>query len=241
MASIQEILARKKAAAAGLSPETKVDTSKAEDVAVKKEEVAVVATNPTPTLSENTTAKPLTFAEKLALKRQQEAALKVTALASLSSTTSEPDKAEDTAEGKVVAAQPVESVPTEEFKLVLVPAKGDTGTKEADSPKDSSKEEPEVSIEIQQAYADVKAKIDLLESLEDTVLEPAMKDLKKALMQNPNAVQLMLDTDIGKMVTALRRITKEAQIEAAAEKKPGRKPKNVVLTADQVAAVFDEL
>lgn len=93
-----------------------------------------------------------------------------------------------------------------------------------------------------QAYTDIHSKIELLESLQDSDLKPAMSELKKALMQNPNAVALMLDTDIGKMVISLRRITQEAQIESATEKKTGtKKGKNTPLSAEALAAVFDEL
>ncbi len=97
-----------------------------------------------------------------------------------------------------------------------------------------------------QAYADISSRIEQLEAMEDEALAGKMSELKKALMANPNAVALMLDTDIGKMVIALRRLTKEAQVEAVKEKaakKTGssKKQKAFVIDADTLGAVFDEL
>lgn len=55
-------------------------------------------------------------------------------------------------------------------------------------------------------------------------LEKEMKLLKGALMANPAAVELMLPTDVGMLVAALRRIVGEA-IVAAAPKAKAAKPK----------------
>ena len=52
-----------------------------------------------------------------------------------------------------------------------------------------------------------------------------MSALKKSLMQNPAACELMLDEDLGKMVTALRRIVGEEIVAKKAEKSLGKKPK----------------
>lgn len=101
---------------------------------------------------------------------------------------------------------------------------------------------PGVSTEIVQSYVDIKKKILELETLPDgPELQGAMKTLKEALMQNPSACSLMLPTDIGKMVIALRVLTKEALIEASKEKKAGRKPKTAALTVDDIDKVLDEL
>ncbi len=94
-----------------------------------------------------------------------------------------------------------------------------------------------------QAYVDIKTRIIKLEDMMEDDLKGAMTELKAALKKNPNAALLMLDTDVGKMVSALRRITHVAQVEAETGKKPGRKAKaaEVKLTADQIAAAFEEL
>lgn len=96
-----------------------------------------------------------------------------------------------------------------------------------------------------QAYVDIKTKIVQLEDLMDEDLKNGMAQLKQALKKNPNAALLMLDSDIGKMVIALRRMT-HVEIEIAKEpkkrgKKTDPKAKAVQLTADQIAAAFDEL
>lgn len=96
-----------------------------------------------------------------------------------------------------------------------------------------------------QAYVDIKNKIEALDSYNDDDLRSAMSELKAALKKNPNAALLMLDADVGKMVTALRRMTHVAQVEATQGKKPGRKTtpkaKDIILTPEQIEAAMAEL
>lgn len=92
----------------------------------------------------------------------------------------------------------------------------------------------------EQAAHDIKERIVQLCSLSDDDLRPAMTDLKAALMENPDAVALMLPQDIGEMVKALRRITGEALAIASAPKAKG-KPKQKALTAEELNAALDEL
>lgn len=66
--------------------------------------------------------------------------------------------------------------------------------------------------------ADIVPRIRQLSSLSDAQLESEMKLLKHALMANPEAVALMLPTDVGELVKSLRRITKEAVIADAVKK-----------------------
>lgn len=75
--------------------------------------------------------------------------------------------------------------------------------------------------------ADIIPRIRQLNSLSDAQLEVEMKLLKAALMANPEAVALMLPEDIGEMVVALRKITREAVVaaEAKAAGKRTTKPK----------------
>lgn len=98
--------------------------------------------------------------------------------------------------------------------------------------------------ESKQAYSDLKQRIDSLISLQDTDLKNAMTELKKALMQNTNAVALMLPSDIGQMVIALRKMT-GVELAKAEEKKTGKKgtgkAKEPSLTAEQLEAAFQEL
>lgn len=58
--------------------------------------------------------------------------------------------------------------------------------------------------------ADIVPRIRQLNSLSDMQVEGEMALLKSALLANPQAVSLMLPEDVGLLVEALRRITKEA-------------------------------
>lgn len=96
--------------------------------------------------------------------------------------------------------------------------------------------------ETKQAYSDLKVRLDSLVSLSDLDLKTAMTELKKALMQNTNAVALMLPSDIGQMVIALRKMT-GVELAKAEEKKTGKKVKvkEVMLSADALEQAFKEL
>jgi hypothetical protein len=241
MPTLAEILAAKKAkqeAPVATPAPTAAPIPTSFEKVAEKLEVTSVPVNPTAHLSkyEDATstgtenevvkaeapAKPLTFAEKLALKKQQEAASK----ASLSPTAELP-KAVDNP-----VIQPAAVVKSSEEKAAPIPASVATTT-----------ENPSTDPAVAQAYADIEQRIQNLENASETELEGQMKALKKALMDNPAATELMLDTDIGKMVIALRRLTKEAIVEAEKEKKPGRKPKEkaMPIDADAIAKVFAEL
>jgi hypothetical protein len=84
--------------------------------------------------------------------------------------------------------------------------------------------------------ADIIPRIRQLNSLSEASLETEMKLLKAALMANPEAVTLMLPEDIGEMVVALRKITKEAIITAESKvtkKATGKaKPLDLSVLAD---------
>ena len=90
----------------------------------------------------------------------------------------------------------------------------------------------------EQVAADIRLKITELVDLDDEDLKDAMQDLKKALLDNPDAVALMLPVDIGEMVKALRRITGEAILSAT--KKPAKKASKK-FTAEEMQNILDEL
>lgn len=75
----------------------------------------------------------------------------------------------------------------------------------------------------------------------------AMANLKKALHKNPSASMMLLDTDIGQMTIALRRYTHvemAVQTEDKEAKKAGKKAGkavNVVLTPEMLALQFSDL
>ena len=95
----------------------------------------------------------------------------------------------------------------------------------------------------EQAYSDIKARLDAIVSLSEENLKTAMQDLKKALMQNPNAISLMLPSDIGQMVIALRKMTGVEIAKAETTAKAGKvsKKKEAILTAEQMEEAWKEL
>jgi len=95
----------------------------------------------------------------------------------------------------------------------------------------------------QQAYYDIKAKINMLSDMSEANLPGAMKELKGALLKNPQACYLILPQDIGQMVIALRTMKNEAVVEAttAKEKGPKKVKASKQLTAEEIAQAFDEL
>jgi len=106
-----------------------------------------------------------------------------------------------------------------------------------------STETPTSTPEAEQAYADLKTRIDSLVSMSEDNLKTAMQDLKRALMQNPSAVSLMLPSDIGQMVIALRKMTGvelEAAKSSATKAKTGKK-KEAILSSEQLEAAWQEL
>lgn len=97
-------------------------------------------------------------------------------------------------------------------------------------------------VEDNPATNDILPRIRELQELSGEDLTNAMKNLKAALMQNPAAVEVLLPEDIGEMVTALRRMTGQTIAVATEKKEKGvKKEKARVLTADELAAAFDEL
>lgn len=88
---------------------------------------------------------------------------------------------------------------------------------------------------------DIVPRIRNLINIPDVSLEGEMTALKKSLMDNPSAVELMLPSDIGAMVAALRRITGEHLL-TAEMKKQNKKDKKLdikKLSAEDIAALED--
>ena len=98
----------------------------------------------------------------------------------------------------------------------------------------------EENSELAQAYSDVALMVNKLQyALDGEPLANAMSDLKKALKQNASACMLLLDSDIGQMTLALRRLTGTELAEATKEKKTpgtkGKKASSVTLTPEEIA------
>ena len=227
--SLADIIARKKAAAEAASKPTKVE-------AVEQQVAAQEITNAqaTAAISEEVAKpveKPLTFAEKMALKRAQAAA---------APTLSDPVTATSTTETElpnVVApvTEPAQPASSSVELPAPIPALPDTGKqKDKQAQQDRINEADPATA---QAYADIADRLRTLEDLSESDLKNAMSELKTALLANPNAVSLMEDTDYAQMVIALRRLTKEDQVEAAKEKTTGGRKKKPTLDLSDPAAV----
>lgn len=99
------------------------------------------------------------------------------------------------------------------------------------------REIPPEHIKILQKISDLST----IESIDS--LKSEMDNLKKALKENPTAVDIMLPEDIGAMVAALYKITGRAIQDANApkERKPRESKKNTALTIEEINAAFTEI
>lgn len=205
---IKEILAAKAAAAAAAASAAPVE---------KKEEpvVSVVNAMVEPAAPKAEEKKPLTFAEKMALKRAQQAAAPTPA-PTVVSPISLPELSEKEEEEK-----------KEEAEDYIDPA---------NLPSDPA---------VANAFIDIVRKARRLRTLMGDALENGMKDLKKALKENPAACELMLDEDLGRMVVALRRMKGEQLAEATSGKKATGGKKNTAketkLTREEIEAAMAEI
>lgn len=219
---LKELLAAKKAAAAASAPAPAPaldDPLAAMGLSTAAPETPVQATVEAPIQPEppvSTPQKPMTFAERMALKKQQAAA----------STPAPPVPAP--APEPPAPKQPVE-VKLSEAQLEVI--------------------EAEDNKELAQAYSDLALLINHLQYTDEgDSLQNAMSELKKALKQNPSASMLLLDTDIGQMTIALRRLTQE-HLEEAPKKaastggKKAKAPKASVvpLSADDIANALADM
>lgn len=73
-------------------------------------------------------------------------------------------------------------------------------------------------IDAKQLASDLQKRIADLDSLSGVDLKNEMANLKQSLMQNPSACMLLMEEDIGKLVSSLRRMLGNAVVSAAAVK-----------------------
>ena len=59
----------------------------------------------------------------------------------------------------------------------------------------------------EQVYSEISQRIKTLEAMSGDDLKNEMVDLKKALLENPQACMLLLPEEIGSLVSSLRKIT----------------------------------
>ena len=94
----------------------------------------------------------------------------------------------------------------------------------------------------EQAYSEISQRIKQLESLSGDDLKNEMINLKKALLENPQACMLLLPDEIGAMVSHLRKITGIAIATASAKTKkaPGEKKSSKKMTAQELADALND-
>lgn len=229
---LAEILAKKKAAAEAAAP-----TAPAQEAEEKKPAQEAPAPVPAPAASAE---KPLTFAEKMALKKQQAAAQEAPAPAPAPTPAVSPIAA---MEEKPVAAAP--SAPLSfadklRAQKEAVKAAQTVVQEKVEIDPERIPADPDEA----QSFVDIVTKINDLKSLMEDDLKEGMSALKAAIKKNPSAADLLLDEELGLMVVALRRMRGITITEATKEKKPGaKKPKakEVALSAEELEAAWSEL
>lgn len=234
---LAEILAKKKAAAetAALQVEKAIIAeSTVQQAAPVEEQKPVEEKIPTAAAPAASAEKPLTFAEKMALKKQQAAAQEAPAPAvspiaameekPVAAAPSAPLSFADKLRAQKEAVKAAQTVVQEKTEIdpERIPADPDEA----------------------QSFVDIVTKINDLKSLMEDDLKEGMSALKAAIKKNPSAADLLLDEELGLMVVALRRMRGITITEATKEKKPGaKKPKakEVALSAEELEAAWSEL
>ena len=88
--------------------------------------------------------------------------------------------------------------------------------------------------------SELSTRISQLCDIDGVDLKTEMQSLKAAILENPQATSLLLDEDIGKLVTALRKITGVAITQASATKTRAAKPKAKSLSAEELAKALED-
>ena len=223
---LAEILAKKKAAAEAAAP-----TAPAQEAEEKKPAQEAPAPVPAPAASAE---KPLTFAEKMALKKQQAAAQEAPAVSPIAATE------EIAAEKSAASSGPLSFADKLRAQKEAVKAAQTVVQEKTEIDPERIPADPDEA----QSFVDIVTKINDLKSLMEDDLKEGMSALKAAIKKNPSAADLLLDEELGLMVVALRRMRGITITEATKEKKPGaKKPKakEVALSAEELEAAWSEL
>jgi hypothetical protein len=200
------------------------------------------------------TKKPLTFPEKMALKKQSLGSTQVPADTSASATAvsqNSPSAATDVVvntpsitDGVIGAAVAQEKQSVLQKVAGLVAPSLIAEVAKEDLEREEYLNESE---DVRAAYRDIKGRINALAALSVEQSELAMSELKKALLQNPSACLLLYDEDLGTLASTLRKLVHEdmvASIKVPKEKKEkGVKTAalQIPLTADMLATKFADL
>lgn len=94
----------------------------------------------------------------------------------------------------------------------------------------------------EQVASEISLRIKSLEELSGDSLKEEMQELKKALLENPQACLLLLPEDIGLMVSYLRKLTGTALASASSTKTKSSSTKigTKKMTAAELAAALDD-
>lgn len=226
---LAEILAKKKAAAEAAAP-----TAPAQEAEEKKPAQEAPAPVPAPAASAE---KPLTFAEKMALKKQQAAAQEAPAVSPIAALAPEEKAAQHAA---AAPSAPLSFADKLRAQKEAVKAAQTVVQEKTEIDPERIPADPDEA----QSFVDIVTKINDLKSLMEDDLKEGMSALKAAIKKNPSAADLLLDEELGLMVVALRRMRGITITEATKEKKPGaKKPKakEVALSAEELEAAWSEL
>lgn len=223
---LAEILAKKKTAAEAAAPTAPAQEAEEKPVPEKVMEAAPAAS----------AEKPLTFAEKMALKKQQAAAQEAPAPAPAPAPAVSPIAA---TEEIAAPSAPLSFADTLRAQKEAVKAAQTVVQEKTEIDPERIPADPDEA----QSFVDIVTKINDLKSLMEDDLKEGMSALKAAIKKNPSAADLLLDEELGLMVVALRRMRGITITEATKETKPGRKPKakEVALSADELEAAWKEL
>ena len=94
----------------------------------------------------------------------------------------------------------------------------------------------------EQVYSEISQRIKTLEAMSGDSLKDEMVDLKKALLENPQACMLLLPEEIGSLVSSLRKITGIAIATASSKTSKKKEPKASAkkMTPEELAAALDD-
>jgi hypothetical protein len=92
----------------------------------------------------------------------------------------------------------------------------------------------------EQICSELQQRISQLCNFEGETLKTEMQQLKKALLENPEACLLLHEEDVGTMVAALRKNLGIAIASSAKEKKPSAKKAPKVLTGEDLKKALEE-
>ena len=94
----------------------------------------------------------------------------------------------------------------------------------------------------EQVYSEISQRIKTLEAMSGDSLKDEMVDLKKALLENPQACMLLLPEEIGSLVSSLRKITGIAIATASSKTSKKKEPKASAkkMTPEELAAALND-